>query len=98
MDKDTSNQETHFSVTAIGKRRLLIVLYIVAVFLYWISQYLYIPTLPVYILSKTDNLALVGVVLAMYGLWQAIIRLPLGIAADWFGRCKPFIVACFALN
>jgi MFS family permease len=75
LDKDTSNQETHFSVTAIGNRRLLITLYII-----------------------TDNLALVGVVLAMYGLWQAIIRLPLGIAADWFGRCKPFIVACFALN
>jgi MFS family permease len=28
----------------------------------------------------------------MYGLWQAIIRLPLGIAADWLGWRKPFIV------
>ena len=73
-------------------------LYITAVLLYWISQYLYIPTLPVYVLSKTDNLALVGVVLAMYGLWQAIIRLPLGIAADWLGWRKPFIIVCFALS
>jgi len=27
----------------------------------------------------------------MYGLWQAIIRLPLGVAADWVGHRKPFI-------
>ena len=80
-----------------GKRQLLITLHIIAAFLYWISQYLYLPTLPVYVRSKTDNLALVGVVLAMYGLWQAIIRLPLGIVADWLGWRKPFILVCFAL-
>lgn len=40
---------------------------------------------------------MVGVVLAMYGLWQAIIRLPLGIAADWIGWRKPFIIACIGL-
>jgi MFS family permease len=34
----------------------------------------------------------VGVILAQYGLWQAIIRLPVGIATDWLGRRKPFIV------
>jgi len=33
----------------------------------------------------------------MYGLWQAIIRLPLGIVADWLGRRKPFIIAGFVL-
>jgi MFS family permease len=34
----------------------------------------------------------------MYGLWQALIRLPLGIAADWLGRRKPFILIGFALT
>jgi len=29
----------------------------------------------------------------MYGLWQAIVRLPLGIAADWLGSRKPFIIS-----
>ncbi len=33
----------------------------------------------------------------MYGLWQAIIRLPLGITADWLGQRKPFIVGGLAL-
>jgi MFS family permease len=68
-----------------------------AAFLYWISLYLYVPTLPTYVQTKTENLALVGTVLSMYGLWQAIVRLPLGIAADWLGRRKPFIIAGLAL-
>jgi MFS family permease len=35
---------------------------------------------------------MVGVVLSMYGLWQAIIRIPVGVAADIVGRRKPFIL------
>jgi MFS family permease len=75
------------------RRRLLIGLYVLVTFLYWMSLYLYIPTLPTYTQSKTESLALVGTILAQYGLWQAITRLPIGIAADWLGRRKPFIVA-----
>ncbi len=76
-----------------SSNRTLIVLYAVACALFWASLYLYIPTLPVYAASRTSNLAMVGVVLSMYGLWQAVIRLPLGIMADWVGRRKPFIIA-----
>jgi len=82
---------------SIGSQKPLIVLYVAAVFLYWISLYLYVPTLPLYAKNKTDNLALLGVILSMYGLWQAIIRLPLGITADWLGWRKPFIIIGFAL-
>lgn len=80
-----------------SRRRLMIGLYATAVFLYWASLYLYVPTLPVYVQSKSNNLALVGVVLSMYGLWQAIIRLPLGIGADWLGWRKPFILVGLGL-
>jgi MFS family permease len=83
--------------SGISSRRVLIPLYGFAVFLYWGALYVYMPTLSVYVESKTDRLAWVGVVLSMYGLWQAVIRLPLGIAADWVGRRKPFILAGFAL-
>jgi MFS family permease len=96
MSKSTE-QHASFSKTGVGSRRLMITLYAIAVFLYWIALYLYVPTLPTYVQSKSDNLALVGVVLSMYGLWQAILQLPLGIAADWLGRRKPFIVVGFAL-
>jgi len=34
----------------------------------------------------------------MYGLWQAFVRLPLGIAADWLGWRKPFILVCLAMS
>lgn len=71
----------------------MIFLSIVVAFLFWMSLYLYVPTLPTYAQSKTENLAMVGIILAQQGLWQAAIRLPLGIASDWLGRRKPFIAA-----
>lgn len=83
------------SVAPSSNRRLL-VLYTIAVCLYWAAQYIFVPTLSVYVESKAANLASVGVVLSMYGLWQAIVRLPLGIVADWVGRRKPFIIGGFA--
>jgi MFS family permease len=78
-------------------RRLSIALTALVGFLYWLGLYIYVPTLPTYIQTKTDNLAMVGTILSMYGLWQGIIRLPLGIAADWLGRRKPFIIGCIFL-
>lgn len=78
-------------------RKLLMIQYVAGVFLYWMSLYLYVPTLPVYAQSKTTQLALVGVALSMYGLWQAVARLPLGILVDWVGWRKPFILAGFLL-
>lgn len=80
-----------------NSRRGLIVLYMAAVVFYWASMYFYVPTLSSYIKTKTSDLALVGIVMAQYGLWQAVARFPLGIAADWIGRRKPFIIAGFAL-
>jgi MFS family permease len=77
-----------------GRRRSLTMgSYILMTGFYWVSLYLYVPTLPTYAETKTETLALLGVILAQYGLWQAIVRLPVGIAADWLGRRKPFILA-----
>jgi len=85
-------------VADLGERRVRIALYAIAAFLYWLSLYLYVPTLPTYVQTKSDSLAVVGVVLAQYGLWQALIRLPLGIAADSLGWHKPFLIIGFALS
>ncbi len=76
----------------------MIALYGTAAVLYWISLYLYMPTLPVYCESRVEDLAIVGVILSQYGLWQAVVRLPLGITADWLGRRNPFIIAGLALG
>ena len=91
----TSVTNTSPNRSSVGNRRL-IGLYVAAVVFFWAALYIYVPTLSVYVESKTSTLASVGVVLSMYGLWQAIIRLPLGIAADWAGRRKPFIIGGFA--
>ena len=97
MEKSTSMCADLAPAAGASSRRLMIALVGIAVFLYWIALYLYVPTLPTYVQSKSDNLALVGIVLSQYGLWQALVRLPLGIAADWLGWRKPFIVAGFVL-
>lgn len=78
-------------------RRFAIIRLSVVVFLYWAALYFYVPTLANYAKTRTDSLATVGAILSMYGLWQMIVRLPLGIAVDWAGRRKPFILLGLAL-
>lgn len=85
------------SLPHLSNRKTFIIFYAIAVALYWMSLYFYVPTLSVYAQTKVESLALVGTILSMYGLWQAIIRLPLGIVTDILGHRKPFILAGFAL-
>lgn len=72
--------------------RVTLLLYGAVAFLYWAALFTYFPTLPTYAATLTPDLALVGTILSMYGLWQVVIRLPVGIAADWIGWRKPFII------
>lgn len=82
----------------VTNRKAAIGLYALAVFFFWGSQYIYLPTLPTYLQSKVTDLSLVGFILSMYGLWQALVRLPLGIVADWWGRRKPLLIVGLALG
>ena len=75
-------------IKKIDHPRIQIFLYGFVVFLFWMSLNLYAPTLPNYIKTLTNDLAMTGVILGMYGLFGTVIRLPLGIAADWLGRGK----------
>jgi DHA1 family multidrug resistance protein-like MFS transporter len=85
-------------ILSVTNRKAAIGLYALAVFFFWGSQYIYLPTLPTYLQSKVIDLSWVGFVLSMYGLWQALVRIPLGIAADWWGRRKPFLIVGLALG
>src|ERR1700722_1657559 len=80
------------------RRKWAIVLYSVVIGLYWMSQYIYSASLPSFVLSKTGSLASVGLILSMYGLWQAVVRVPVGICTDWIGWRKPFILAGLVLS
>ncbi len=63
-----------------------------AAVLFFVALYSYVPSLPEYLAARTSSLTAVGVVLSMYGLWMAALRLPLGVVADATGRNKPYIV------
>ncbi|MGA2765567.1 MAG: MFS transporter [Spirochaetia bacterium] len=77
--------------------RARIRLFAAATFLYWAALSIYVPTLPAYVKGKAASLTEVGVVLSMFGLWEAILRTPLGIIVDATGRRKPFLVGGFLL-
>jgi len=68
-----------------------------ASFFFWGALYLYVPSLAEYVKIHVSSLAIVGVVLSMYGLWQGVVRIPLGIVVDATGRGKPYLIAGFLL-
>ena len=78
--------------------RATVFLFLTVDFLYWASMYLYIPTLPGAIEARTGSLAAVGLVISMYGLWQALARIPVGVAVDSTGRSGLFLAGGFVLS
>jgi MFS family permease len=59
-----------------------------------LGLFLILPVFAVFApqLSGGDNLALVGLALGVYGLTQAALQIPYGIAADRYGRKKVIII------
>jgi len=75
--------------------RTKIIILFAASLLLWFSLFIYLPTLPLFLNRKTGSLAMVGMVLSMYGLAQLVFRMPVGLAADFTGRAKPLITGGF---
>ncbi len=98
MEESAPTRPASTDLPLASGRWATVVLYVVVAFLYWVSMYLYLPTLPTYIQGKVHDLAIVGSVLSMFGLLQAIVRLPVGIGADWLNWHKPFILAGLAMT
>ena len=63
-----------------------------AAVLFFVALYSYVPSLPAFVAERASSLTAVGVVLSMYGLWMAALRIPLGVVADATGRNKPYLV------
>lgn len=68
-----------------------------------LGMFLVLPVLAIYAASlpgAEDNKTLVGLAMGIYGLTQALLQLPLGIASDKFGRKKTIYVGLvvFAVN
>jgi len=57
-----------------------------------LGMFLILPVFALYARDLTDDHALVGLALGMYGLTQALLLIPFGMASDRWGR-KPVILA-----
>lgn len=68
----------------------------VATFLFWSSMYLYVPILPLHAEELGASLPVIGAVIAAYAIGQVVLRIPLGIAGDLYGR-KPFVIMSLVL-
>jgi MFS family permease len=84
-------------ITLPPENRKRIVSYFLASLLYWAGQYIFVPTLPAFALARVASLTTVGVVLSMYGLWSAVLRVPTGILHDTTRRSKALLVGGFLL-
>ncbi len=60
--------------------------------LFWCAQYSYAHFINPELSRMGMSAAFMGLVSGAYGLTQTLLRVPLGMAADRFGRQKPFIV------
>ena len=89
--------QAELSAPALPDRRRRVLTYSAVIILFWMSLYLYVASLPTYVQSKGIGMAAAGLVLSMFGLWQALVRVPVGIAADWLGWRQPFILGGLVL-
>ena len=85
--QETSNE------SPVRPDRLTIWAFYVGTFLYWGALYVYSPILSVYAESLGATFTLIGIVVGTYGLVQMVLRIPLGILSDRWGRRLPFLYA-----
>jgi len=76
-------------------RRRSVGFFCLGIALYWAALYIYVPILSVYAQSLGASLSLVGLIIASYGVVQLFLRIPIGVASDWLGQRKPFVLAGF---
>jgi MFS family permease len=61
-----------------------------------LGMFLILPVFALYARDLTDDHTLIGLALGMYGLTQALLMIPFGMASDRFGR-KPVIIVGLVL-
>ena len=92
-----TQQETSTDSPTRPDRLTIWALYI-GTFLYWGALYVYSPILSVYAESLGATFTLIGIVVGTYGLVQMVLRIPLGILSDRWGRRLPFLYAGHFFN
>ncbi len=75
------------------RRALLLVITI----FYWFAAYTYVPTLGPYAQSLGASYDMIGLILGSYGAVQFLLRVPIGLCSDAWGRRKIFVIVGAAL-
>lgn len=60
---------------------------------YWFAAYTYVPTLGPYAQSLGASYEMIGLIFGSYGAVQLLLRVPVGLYFDAWGRRKVFVVA-----
>jgi len=66
-----------------------------AIFMFWLSLYFYVPFLPIYAAELGASNTIIGLVVASYAIGQVLLRIPIGFGADLLGRRRPFALIAF---
>jgi predicted MFS family arabinose efflux permease len=77
-------------------RRNIILLNLAAAFI-WLGMYSYVPTLPSYAASIGADVVMIGLLGGVYGVMQIILRIPIGMLSDRFGRDKALLAGGFVV-
>lgn len=64
---------------------------------YWFSMYTYVPTLGPYAQQLGASYDTIGLIIGSYGFVQLLLRIPVGVFSDAWGRRKAFVIGGVAV-
>lgn len=67
-------------------------------FFYWFASYTYVPILGPYAQTLGASFDMIGLILGSYGAVQLLLRVPIGLASDAWGRRRVFVIAGAGLS
>lgn len=67
-------------------------IFLAAIFCFWFSTYIYIPTFGIYLETTGLSYAAIGIILGSYGISQVLLRLPLGLLSNSLEKLKKWLL------
>ena len=68
------------------------IVFLAAIFCFWFSTYIYIPTFGIYMERTGLSYTAIGIILGSYGISQVLLRLPLGILSNSLEKLKKWLL------
>ena len=65
------------------KKKQRVIKFIIIIILFWFAQYVYIPYQTPFLTAIDVSAGFIGIVVGAYGFSQMLLRIPLGMLADW---------------